>query len=337
MGPCTKTDGAPVARAAGAARNGPGRGASEADFDREEAEVLQWLLGQPEVAESVDLALAGREQDALPLLLRTVKGILGEETIGAAGAPVAEAETSASVGAGADAAPRTNSTKRNLEEDPEVQSQATQRLRPNQGEGDEWLPQFQRALAAERAKESIKLLERLDSQCSQLDEEEQASSPKPLYWKIELPEVSKVLSQKGILPAHFVRVANPHTTLLYLGDGAEKAPALQRLGLSVEQFNDMHKALEALQGKEVEVRVMQIVLEECIACAVVSLPAMVPCANKVPHVTLGMKEGTPPAFANEFLEEVKAGRREGVTTIDLPTPRPLKGTVSLQYSEPGGS
>merc|ERR1712154_606007 len=88
------------------------------------------------------------------------------------------------------------------------------------------------------------------------------------------------------------------------------------------------------QGEEFEVRMIEIVIEENVACAVVQLPPIVPCANRVPHVTLGTKPGIPPRFANEVLREVKEGRTEGVTSIQLPTPRPLKGKLTLEYSEP---
>mmetsp|Transcript_48808 Transcript_48808/g.113137 ORF Transcript_48808/g.113137 Transcript_48808/m.113137 type:complete len:97 (+) Transcript_48808:665-955(+) len=94
----------------------------------------------------------------------------------------------------------------------------------------------------------------------------------------------------------------------------------------------MREALEALQGEVFEIRMTEIVIEENVACAKVSLPPIVPCANKVPHVTLGTKVGVPARYANEVLEEVQAGRTEGVTSILLPTPRPLRGRLMLEYS-----
>lgn len=159
-------------------------------------------------------------------------------------------------------------------------------------------------------------------------------TPIPLYWKIDLPEVSKVLStSRGLLPASQTPVEHPHATLLYLGGDDDKT-ASKRTGLGVEQFKAMREALEALQEEEFEVRMTEIVVEESVACAVIELPPIVPCANKVPHVTLGTKPGVVGRYANDVLEEVKAGRREGITVIPLPTPRPLRGTLRIEYSKP---
>lgn len=184
---------------------------------------------------------------------------------------------------------------------------------------NEWLAQCRRALEAEKAKERARAVGGTGQQEAQV----------PLYYKIDLPEVSKVLTQRGILPTTFTPVEDPHATLLYLGNG-DDALAAQKAGISIEQFSGMREALEALQGEEFEVKMMEIVIEENVAVAVVSLPPIVPCANKVPHVTLGTKPGVPPRYANEILEEVKQGRKEGVTSIPLPTPRPFKGRISLE-------
>mmetsp|Transcript_31899 Transcript_31899/g.85316 ORF Transcript_31899/g.85316 Transcript_31899/m.85316 type:complete len:539 (-) Transcript_31899:18-1634(-) len=187
---------------------------------------------------------------------------------------------------------------------------------------NEWLSQCRRALEAERAIERARVEKPVAP--------EQRSST-PLYYKIDLPEVSKVLTQRGILPASFTPVEHPHTTLLHLGDGDETRAA-ESAGLSREQFVGMRDALEAFQGEVFEVRMTEIVIEENVACAVVSLPSVVPCANKVPHVTLGIKPGISPKYANEMLAEVRAGRTEGVTSITLPTPRPLVGKLLLEYT-----
>lgn len=191
----------------------------------------------------------------------------------------------------------------------------------------EWLAQCRQALEVEKARERAKATEVARPRA------EEPREQVPLYWKIDLPEVSKVLTQRGILPSSFTPVEHPHTTLLYLGgaDG-DDAQAAKKAGLSAEQFTGMREALEALQGEEFEVKMMEIVIEENVACAIISLPPIVPCANKVPHVTLGTKPGVPPRYANEVLEEVKAGRKDGVTSIQLPTPRPLRGRVTLEFS-----
>jgi len=195
----------------------------------------------------------------------------------------------------------------------------------------EWLSQCRRALQDSKAKEK----EKVQQAQAQSATDPSAPSPAaavPLYWKIDLPEVSKVLMQRGILPAEFTPIERPHTTLLYVGGEGDDATVAKRNSLPVEQFQAMRDALEALQGEEFEVKMTEIVIEEHVACAVVSLPPILPCSNKVPHVTLGTKPGVAPRYANELLEEVRAGRREGLTSIPLPTPRPLKGRVALEYS-----
>merc|ERR1712048_1398450 len=140
-------------------------------------------------------------------------------------------------------------------------------------------------------------------------------------------------TQRGILPSNFTPVEAPHTTLLYPGGDGDDSTLAKRAGLSVEQFQAMQDALEALQGEEFEVKMTEIVIEESVACAIVSLPPILPCANKVPHVTLGTKPGVAKRYVNEVLTELRAGRKEGITSIKLPTPRPLKGKVSLEYSQ----
>mmetsp|Transcript_2572 Transcript_2572/g.5955 ORF Transcript_2572/g.5955 Transcript_2572/m.5955 type:complete len:566 (-) Transcript_2572:212-1909(-) len=190
---------------------------------------------------------------------------------------------------------------------------------------NEWLAQCRRALESEKARDKARV--------RQADTGDDGPASVPLYWKIDLPEVSKVLEQRGILPANFTPTERPHTTLLYLGgDGSDERTA-QKSNLTLEQFRAMREALEALQGEEFEVKMTEIIIEENVVCAMVSLPPIVPCANRYPHVTLGTKPGIPPRYANEVLQEAKEGRTEGITTIPLPAPRPLKGRISLEYSK----
>lgn len=200
----------------------------------------------------------------------------------------------------------------------------------------DWLSQCRQAQELEKARagraQAVHALEAQES-AVQVAGPQHGQQSVPLYWKIDLPEVTKVLSQRGILPSNFVPVTDPHTTLLYLGGESDDARAAERAGVaSVEQYVAMREALEALQGEEFEVKMTEIVIEENVACAIVGLPPIVPCANKVPHVTLGTMPGVGARHANEVLQEVRAGRREGITSIPLPTPRPLKGRVALQYS-----
>merc|ERR1711879_519465 len=132
-------------------------------------------------------------------------------------------------------------------------------------------------------------------------------------------------SQRGILPSNFTPASTPHCTLLYLGGNGEDNDAVaKRAGISVEQLQAMLEALEALQGEVFEVRMTEIVIEEHVAVARVLLPPVLPCANTIPHVTLGLKPGTSGRYANDVLEEVRAGRQEGITSIPLAVPRVLQ-------------
>jgi len=121
----------------------------------------------------------------------------------------------------------------------------------------EWLSQCRRALESERLieaerRQNVEQARRAQGVAAQVGESTSAASP--LYWKIELPEVSKVLTQRGILPSNFIPVENPHTTLLYLGGEGDDATFAKRAGVSVEQFQAMQDALEALQGEVFEVK-----------------------------------------------------------------------------------
>merc|ERR1711865_397132 len=120
-----------------------------------------------------------------------------------------------------------------------------------------------------------------------------------------------------MLPAGIVPVERHHVTLLYLGGDGSDSQKAQRAGLSDEQFAGMCEALEALQDEEFEVSITEIVMDENVACAVVTLPPIIPCSNKVAHITLGLRPGVPARAANEVLQEVKEGRREGVNCVKL--------------------
>lgn len=231
---------------------------------------------------------------------------------------------------------------------------------------DPWLAQCRKALAEKKAleKEASKARQEKDKEQQQEQQEPQQQQqnqqqeqeqepeplapapslesidpsvveegPVPLFWKIDLPEVSRILT-KGLLPATQSPVDHPHATLLYLGGESDDTAAAKKAALPLEQFKAMREALESLQGEEFEVRMTQIVVEQSVACAVVELPPIVPCCNKIPHVTLGTRLGVPGRHANEVLEDVKAGRRDGITVIPLPTPRALRGRLLIEYSRP---
>mmetsp|Transcript_26027 Transcript_26027/g.69580 ORF Transcript_26027/g.69580 Transcript_26027/m.69580 type:complete len:212 (-) Transcript_26027:76-711(-) len=137
--------------------------------------------------------------------------------------------------------------------------------------------------------------------------------PAPL-WRLELPEVSKVLVQ-GVLPTSLAPTCRPCAVLLRPErDGGRRC-------------EEMEEALRGLEGQEVEVLMSQIVIDELAACAVIQLPAHVPCASEVPHVLLGAQAGTSAAYAERMLLQARAGSRTGAKSIPLPRTRRLKGTL----------
>eukprot|EP00438_Fugacium_kawagutii_P035438 Skav231808 [mRNA] locus=scaffold692:226843:232856:- [translate_table: standard] len=147
------------------------------------------------------------------------------------------------------------------------------------------------------------------------------TEPVPLFWRVDLPEVLKVLSQRGVLPSNFLPV-KPHVTLLYLGGDLPEQRAAARSSMGLQQFRNAKQALEKLKGRSVAVKMTEIIIEENVACALVELPKGVPCAVKIPHLTLGTRENVPARHANEILEEiVNANRTQGITRIKLPKPK----------------
>jgi len=161
--------------------------------------------------------------------------------------------------------------------------------------------------------------------------------PKPLYWKLDLPEVRSVLGKAGILPVNFEIVENPHCTLLYLGGESDPEKLATKLGVTKEQVEGMKEALECMKDDVFDIKLTQIVVDESMAVGVLMLPSVLPCANKHPHVTLGMRPGVDPAYANELLQDAfgSPDERAGLTCIPLPTPRVLKGTLHLELTQPG--
>jgi len=197
---------------------------------------------------------------------------------------------------------------------------------------EEFRTQVRKVFYADKAQaqEMVRAEQQKQSKPTRTDE-----GPVPLLWKINLPEVSGVLSQRGILPASFIPVEKPHSVVLRL-DAVEKG-IMPEASFSAERLTAMREALEALQGEDLELRMTEIVIEESVACAVIELPPIVPCSAKVPHVTLGTKPGVSVDSAGALLERVKAGNVTGVTCIQLPKPRPLTGRLMLEYSSPGSA
>ncbi|CAL1163536.1 unnamed protein product [Cladocopium goreaui] len=156
----------------------------------------------------------------------------------------------------------------------------------------------------------------------------------PLFWRVDLPEVLKVLSQPGVLPSNFLPVVKPYVALLYLRGHLPEHRAASRCGMTLLQFRIAKQALEKLQGKQVAVKMTEFIIEENVACAVVELPKGVPCASKIPHLTLGTRENVPAQHACDVLEEILSqGRTEGITRIKLPKAKELLGILDIETSD----
>jgi len=282
------------------------------EFEAKEAQVLDWLLALPTIANAVDLASTGKNAQASVAVAQVVQDLLhGPDSFQAT-----HPESTAPNTANDDSRPCRSKRIRHLQNETCILSEPC----------ESWLAPSMAMLEIEA--EQQRLRERLGrKQAGGHGEQE----PIPLYWKIDLPEIAKVLAQRGILPGHFCAVEHPHTTLLYVG-GTDDTRAAELSGLPVDRFRAMRSELEVQRGEELEVCITEIVIEENVACAKVLLPASVPCVNTVPHVTLGTKRGVPARYANEVLEEVQAGRTEGITSIKLPTPKRLTGRIALESS-----
>ncbi|CAE8741814.1 unnamed protein product [Polarella glacialis] len=198
--------------------------------------------------------------------------------------------------------------------------------------GAYWLERCSHALEADRLQSEERTRAKRLPAAGEGQELQLDGQPVPLYWRIDLPDISKVLSQRGVLPSSFLPVVRPHATLLYLGGDPSEERVAQKAGLSLANFRAAKLKLQKLQGKLIVVRMTEIIIEENVACAIISLPEGVPCTSKVPHVTLATKHGVPARHANDVLEEVVAGRKEGVTRIRLPKPKELRGILGLETS-----
>jgi len=148
-----------------------------------------------------------------------------------------------------------------------------------------------------------------------------------LFWQLDATEIADALSSPDALPARYERIDDPHVTLLYVGGGSIEASAAKS-GISPKRFTALCENLERIKGTEVVVTVNRIIFEDNIAVAEVSLPSGVPCSSRVPHVTLGTRNGVPPRYSNDVLAEVAEGRREGITIVEMPG-RSFRATVSL--------
>ncbi|CAJ1417504.1 unnamed protein product [Effrenium voratum] len=198
----------------GEAAAGPGFG----DFAEMEKEVVGWLLTRRDVKDCVEVAQAGNEEEATEMLLAVVQGLLQAQ-------PKAKAVTKR-------AAKRKGSLPGRAEE--AESGQAKRR----------WLEDCTRALEADRLES-----EELRRAKSAEIQEAPAAPPRPvpLFWRIDLPEVLKVLSQQGVLPRSFLPVARPHVTLLYLG-GEDEDRAAAKAQMSLQSFRAARESWRDLRA-----------------------------------------------------------------------------------------
>lgn len=307
-----------------------------------EEEVFSFLLKKPSLLSAVDLACGGKWEEAVSAFDKEIRELLKKAPQPAKG-PEETAAQPPPAGvpaqpAAAEACQRLEEAADKTEKPAEGQGEGTvlaegadqggtKRPREdsteNQGAGQEWLAKSQKLLEEEAKRKEA------------AGEEEATASkalPVPLYWKVDLPEVSKMLAKPGKLLASHAPVEHPHVTLLYIGGKTDDSQAAQSAGLPLSQFVAMRQKLEALRDTMMEVQITEVVIEENVICAMVSLPANLPCANEVPHITLGTKAGVPARYAHQVLQEIKGGRKDGVTTVPLPAPKRMRGRVMLQTS-----
>jgi len=176
----------------------------------------------------------------------------------------------------------------------------------------EWLAQCKRA-AAEKAAQAATELKR---------------QAKAVCWKFEIPEVRQTLLQRNILPPCFQIEPEIVVELLKIPDGDLDLAAKEQ-GLEVDALEAMKEALEALQGETFEVRMTRILISETTACALVSLPPVVPHLGKVPHVVLGVRRGASKQPIEKLQEEAAKVGQSSVTSVDLPDPKPMAGRLIL--------
>ncbi|OLP90709.1 Dynein alpha chain, flagellar outer arm [Symbiodinium microadriaticum] len=302
--------------ACNAVRRRAARMGSEAvdDFAKLEADVIRWLLAREDVQSSVHLALAGKTDEASDAILTIVKGLIDT-------APTPSVPSAPSKQPKAKLAKRA-ATRPTKHEAPEKRARQ---------EADEyWLDACSRAVEADRLHCEERHRAKRTSEVHV--ETPRPEPPQPLFWRIDMPDVLKVLSQRGVLPRNFLPVVRPHVTLLYIGGEGSEERAAARAGLSTSEFQAAKHTLEKLRGSTVAIKMTEIIIEENVACAFVDLPKSIPCGSKVPHLTLGTRQGVPARHANDILEEVREGRQEGITRIRLPKPKELRGVLDLETS-----
>eukprot|EP00913_Durusdinium_trenchii_P026665 g25020.t1 len=188
-----------------------------------EEEVLRRLLERAEVQAAVSLAREGKSHEAVSSLLVIIQGLLAEAK------PKAVAK-------------RVRTRPQEEKEQPETEKD------DKTGEKAEEKRSADRLRTEEQARAKALRAEQASVSAAPeiIDVEVDGT---PLFWRVDLPEVLKVLSKRGILPSNFLPVVKPHVTLLYLGGDLSEPKAAQRAEMSVEDFRKAKKTLENLKGR----------------------------------------------------------------------------------------
>lgn len=258
-----------------------------------EALVLNWMLDDSEVAKAVDLAIAGSEAAARPMLVQATRQLqrkCGQAPAFAVASP-ATPPSPVSIASGPPPA------KKRRAADSSPTQPAAQPLGEAAGTS---------ASSTEAAR----------------------WQPHRQHWKLSVPEVLEMVN-KNILPRNFTAVKSPEVFLLQPGALPDDARDACQLGIAVDTYVAMRDAMEAMRGDEFEVTLTEMIVAEEFVCARVALPPVVPCHHKVPHIILGIKAGAKVRRGHvvKLLKELKAGSKKRVTVIPMAKSRTMKGRL----------
>jgi hypothetical protein len=136
-----------------------------------------------------------------------------------------------------------------------------------------------------------------------------AKKPPPLWiWQLEFDASANDTLRQLWESSHAGRAPGLklqpdfHVTLLYIGGGSDAKLASRYATLSdADQARKLRDELEKHEGMELDVQIEDIVWDDRLAAASVSLPSSGLCANTYSHITLALSPGTKPAVSNELL------------------------------------
>lgn len=158
-----------------------------------------------------------------------------------------------------------------------------------------------------------------------------SNKPPPLWiWVLELDPAScealRNLSQRchNDWGPKMAPVEEYHITLLYVGGGSDAEIASRHTSLKgPEDVQWLREELAKREGTDLEVQLQDIVWDDRLAAAAVTLPLSGLCANLHPHVTLALAPGIAPRVSNELLarraanDSIKTGLRPWLEQLGL--------------------